>query len=362
MAKIALITGITGQDGAYLAEFLLKKGYEVHGIKRRASSFNTDRIDHLYQDPHEKEQRLFLHYGDLTDSMNLVRIIQQIQPDEIYNLAAQSHVAVSFESPEYTADTVGTGALRILDAIRISGLEKKTRYYQASTSELYGDVQEIPQTETTPFYPRSPYAVAKLYAYWITVNYREAYGLYACNGILFNHESPIRGETFVTRKITRAFARIKLDLQEKLFLGNLSAKRDWGHAKDYVEMQWLMLQQDEPEDFVIATGVQYSVRDFVNKAAKAVDIEMEWKGEGVDEKGYNKATGKCLVEVDPRYFRPTEVETLLGDPTKAKEKLGWVPQITLDEMVTEMVEHDLMIAKRDALCEKEGFRTNRYFE
>ncbi|MCK4675433.1 MAG: GDP-mannose 4,6-dehydratase, partial [Gammaproteobacteria bacterium] len=345
MAKVALITGITGQDGAYLAEFLLNKGYEVHGIKRRASSFNTDRIDHLYQDPHEKEQKFILHYGDLTDSMNLVRIIQQIQPDEIYNLAAQSHVAVSFECPEYTADTVGMGALRILDAIRISGLEKKTRYYQASTSELYGEVQEIPQTEKTPFYPRSPYAVAKLYAYWITVNYREAYDIYACNGILFNHESPIRGETFVTRKITRAFARIKLDLQDKLFLGNLSAKRDWGHAKDYVEMQWLMLQQDHAEDFVIATGVQYSVRDFVNKAAKAVDIEMEWKGEGADEKGYDKATGKCLVEVDPRYFRPTEVETLLGDPTKAKEKLGWVPKITLEEMVTEMVEHDLMIAK-----------------
>jgi GDPmannose 4,6-dehydratase len=362
MAKVALITGITGQDGAYLAEFLLNKGYEVHGIKRRASSFNTDRIDHLYQDPHEKEQKFVLHYGDLTDSMNLVRIIQLIKPDEIYNLAAQSHVAVSFECPEYTADTVGMGALRILDAIRISGLEKKTRYYQASTSELYGEVQEIPQTEKTPFYPRSPYAVAKLYAYWITVNYREAYGLYACNGILFNHESPIRGETFVTRKITRAFARIKLELQDKLFLGNLSAKRDWGHAKDYVEMQWLMLQQDHPEDFVIATGVQYSVRDFVNKAAKAVGIEMEWKGKGADEKGYNKATGTCLVEVDPRYFRPTEVETLLGDPTKAKEKLGWVPKITLEEMVTEMVEHDLMIAKRDALCEKEGFRTNRYYE
>jgi len=362
MVKKALITGITGQDGAYLAEFLLNKGYEVHGIKRRASSFNTDRIDHLYQDPHEKEQRFFLHYGDLNDSMNLVRIIQQIEPDEIYNLGAQSHVAVSFESPEYTADTVGIGALRILDAIRISGLEKKTRYYQASTSELYGEVQETPQTEKTPFYPRSPYAAAKLYAYWITVNYREAYGLYACNGILFNHESPVRGETFVTRKITRAFARIKLDLQDKLFLGNLSAKRDWGHAKDYVEMQWLMLQQEQAEDFVIATGVQYSVRDFVNKAAKAVDIEMEWKGEGIDEKGYNKATGKCLVEVDSRYFRPTEVETLLGDPTKAKEKLGWVPKITLEEMVTEMVEHDLMIAKRDALCKKEGFRTNRYYE
>lgn len=362
MVKKALITGITGQDGAYLAEFLLNKGYEVHGIKRRASSFNTDRVDHLYQDPHEKEQRFFLHYGDLTDSMNLVRIIQQIEPDEIYNLAAQSHVAVSFESPEYTADTVGTGALRILDAIRISGLEKKTRYYQASTSELYGEVQEIPQKETTPFYPRSPYAVAKLYAYWITVNYREAYGLYACNGILFNHESPIRGETFVTRKITRAIARIKLNLQDKLYLGNLSAKRDWGHAKDYVEMQWLMLQQDAPEDFVIATGVQYSVRDFVNKAAEAVDIEMEWKGEGVNEKGYNKATGECIVEVDPRYFRPTEVETLLGDPSKAKEKLGWVPKITLQEMVSEMVENDMMIAKRDALCKEAGFKTNSYFE
>ena len=362
MSKVALITGVTGQDGAYLAEFLLKKGYIVHGIKRRASSFNTDRIDHLYQDPHVKEQNFILHYGDLTDSMNLVRIIQETRPDEIYNLGAQSHVAVSFESPEYTADAVGMGALRILEAIRIAGLEKKTKYYQASTSELYGMVQEIPQTETTPFYPRSPYAVAKLYAYWITVNYREAYGMYACNGILFNHESPIRGETFVTRKITRAFARIKLDLQDKVYLGNLDAKRDWGHAKDYVEMQWLMLQQDDPEDFVIATGVQYSVRDFVNKAAKAVDIEMEWKGEGVDEKGYDKATGKCLVEVDKRYFRPTEVETLLGDPTNAKEKLGWVPKITLEEMVKEMVDNDVMIAKRDALCEKEGFRTNCYFE
>ena len=362
MVKKALITGITGQDGAYLAEFLLDKGYEVHGIKRRASSFNTDRVDHLYQDPHEEKQRFFLHYGDLTDSMNIVRLIQQIEPDEIYNLGAQSHVAVSFESPEYTADTVGTGSLRILDAIRISGLEKKTRYYQASTSELYGEVQEIPQKETTPFYPRSPYAVAKLYAYWITVNYREAYGMYACNGILFNHESPIRGETFVTRKITRAISRIKLGLQEKLYLGNLSAKRDWGHAKDYVEMQWLMLQQDEPDDFVIATGVQYSVRDFVNKAAEAVDIEIEWKGVGVDEKGYNKATGECIVEVDPRYFRPTEVETLLGDPTKAKEKLGWVPKITLQEMVTEMVENDMMIAKRDALCKEAGFKTNSYFE
>jgi len=362
MSKTALITGITGQDGAYLAEFLLDKGYEVHGIKRRASSFNTDRIDHLYQDPHEKNQRFKLHYGDLTDSMNLVRLIQEIKPDEIYNLAAQSHVAVSFECPEYTADAVGMGALRILEAIRIAGLEKKTRYYQASTSELYGEVQEIPQTESTPFYPRSPYAVAKLYAYWITVNYREAYGIYACNGILFNHESPIRGETFVTRKITRAFARIKLGLQDSLYLGNMNAKRDWGHAKDYVEMQWLMLQQENPEDFVIATGVQYSVRDFVNKAAKAVGIEMDWQGVGVDEKGYDKSTGKCLVEVDERYFRPTEVETLLGDPTNAKEKLGWVPKIGLEEMVKEMVDHDIMIAKRDALCEKEGYRTNRYYE
>ena len=362
MSKAALITGITGQDGAYLAEFLLDKGYEVHGIKRRASSFNTDRIDHLYQDPHEKNQRFKLHYGDLTDSMNLVRLVQEIQPDEIYNLGAQSHVAVSFECPEYTADSVGMGALRILEAVRIAGLEKKTRYYQASTSELYGEVQETPQTESTPFYPRSPYAVAKLYAYWITVNYREAYGIYACNGILFNHESPVRGETFVTRKITRAFARIKLGLQDNLYLGNMNAKRDWGHAKDYVEMQWLMLQQDSPEDFVIATGVQYSVRDFVNKAAKAVGIEMEWKGVGVDEKGYDTSTGNCLVEVDKRYFRPTEVETLLGDPTKAKEKLGWVPKIGLEEMVKEMVDHDIMIAKRDALCEKEGYRTNRYYE
>jgi len=362
MKKVALITGVTGQDGAYLSEFLLDKGYEVHGIKRRASSFNTDRVDHLYQDPHENEPRFFLHYGDLTDSMNLVRLIQQIQPDEVYNLGAQSHVAVSFECPEYTADAVGMGSLRILEAIRIAGLEKKTRYYQASTSELYGEVQEIPQKETTPFYPRSPYAVAKLYAYWITVNYREAYGIYACNGILFNHESPIRGETFVTRKITRAIARIKLGLQKNLFLGNLDAKRDWGHAKDYVEMQWLMLQQDHPEDFVIATGVQYSVRDFVEKAAKAVDIEMRWEGSGVDEKGYNAATGDCIVEVDKRYFRPTEVETLLGDPTKAKEKLGWVPKITLDEMVAEMVEHDISIAERDALCEREGFKTNRYYE
>lgn len=362
MTKTALITGVTGQDGAYLAEFLLKKGYIVHGIKRRASSFNTDRIDHLYKDPHETGRKFTLHYGDLTDSTNLIRIIQQVQPDEIYNLAAQSHVAVSFESPEYTANADAIGTLRILEAIRILGLEKKTRFYQASTSELYGKVQETPQTEKTPFYPRSPYAAAKIYGYWITVNYREAYGMYACNGILFNHESPIRGETFVTRKITRAFARIKLGLQKKVYLGNLDAKRDWGHAKDYVEMQWLMLQQDKPDDFVIATGVQYSVRDFVNKAASAVGIGMDWKGQGVEEKGYNKATGECLVEVDSRYFRPTEVETLLGDPTKAKQKLGWVPKITLDQMVKEMVEHDIKIAERDALCEREGFRTNRYYE
>ncbi|MCW8922227.1 MAG: GDP-mannose 4,6-dehydratase [Gammaproteobacteria bacterium] len=360
--KVALITGVTGQDGAYLAELLLDKGYEVHGIKRRASSFNTDRIDHLYQDPHVKNQNFVLHYGDLTDSMNLVRIIQQVQPDEIYNLGAQSHVAVSFESPEYTADSVGIGALRILEAIRISGLEKKTRYYQASTSELYGEVQEIPQKETTPFYPRSPYAVAKLYAYWITVNYREAYGMYACNGILFNHESPIRGETFVTRKITRALARIHLGLQETLYLGNLNALRDWGHAKDYVEMQWLMLQQDKPDDFCIATGVQYSVRDFVNFAYDHLGKSIRWEGEGVDEKGYDSESGQCVVAVDPRYFRPTEVETLLGDPSKAKEKLGWVPKITLKEMVQEMMESDLEAAKRDALVKEHGFKAFDYHE
>jgi len=360
--KIALITGVTGQDGAYLAEFLLKKGYEVHGIKRRASSFNTDRIDHLYQDPHVKDQKFILHYGDLSDSMNLVRIIQQIQPDEIYNLGAQSHVAVSFESPEYTADTVGLGALRILDAIRISGLEKKTRYYQASTSELYGEVQETPQKETTPFYPRSPYAAAKLYAYWITVNYREAYGMYACNGILFNHESPVRGETFVTRKITRALARISLGLQDTLYLGNMDAKRDWGHAKDYVEMQWLMLQQDEPDDFCIATGVQYSVRDFVDFAWDHLGKKIRWEGEGVDEKGYDSESGNLIVAVDQRYFRPTEVETLLGDPSKAKEKLGWVPKITLEEMVHEMMEHDLNLAKRDSLVKEHGFRAFDYNE
>jgi GDPmannose 4,6-dehydratase len=360
--KVALITGVTGQDGSYLAEFLLKKGYEVHGIKRRASSFNTDRIDHLYQDPHERDQKFILHYGDLTDSLNLVRIIQSVQPDEIYNLGAQSHVAVSFESPEYTADSVGIGALRILEAIRISGLEKKTKYYQASTSELYGEVQEIPQKETTPFYPRSPYAVAKLYAYWITVNYREAYGIYACNGILFNHESPVRGETFVTRKITRALARISLGLQETLYLGNMNALRDWGHAKDYVEMQWLMLQQEEPEDFCIATGVQYSVREFVNFAYEYLGKKIRWEGEGVDEKGYDSETGQCVVAVDPRYFRPTEVETLLGDPSKAKEKLGWVPKITLQEMVEEMMEADLEAAKRDALVKEHGFKAFDYHE
>ena len=354
--KVALITGITGQDGAYLAEFLLNKGYEVHGIKRRSSSFNTDRIDHLYQDPHETDCKLILHYGDLTDSMSLVRIIQEILPDEIYNLGAQSHVAVSFESPEYTADTVGLGALRILDAIRISGLEKKTKYYQASTSELYGEVQEIPQKETTPFYPRSPYAAAKLYAYWITINYREAYGMFACNGILFNHESPVRGETFVTRKITRALARISLGLQDTVYLGNLNAKRDWGHAKDYVEMQWLMLQQDEPDDFCIATGVQFSVRDFVNFAWGFLGKTICWEGEGIDEKGYDSETGKLIVAVDSRYFRPTEVEALLGDPSKAKDKLGWEPKITLEEMAHEMMESDIKIAKRDSLIKEHGFQ------
>lgn len=354
MSKTALITGVTGQDGAYLAELLMEKGYNVHGIKRRTSLFNTDRIDHLFQDPHNSDGRFVLHHGDMTDSSSLIRIIQNVQPDEIYNLAAQSHVAVSFEEPEYTANSDALGALRILEAIRILGLEKKTRFYQASTSELYGLVQEIPQKETTPFYPRSPYAVAKLYAYWITVNYREAYGIYACNGILFNHESPNRGETFVTRKITRALARIKLGLQECLYLGNLSAMRDWGHAKDYVEMQWLMLQQDQPEDFVIATGVQYSVRDFVNAAATELGISVTWKGDGADEKGYD-AAGKCIVAVDPRYFRPTEVETLLGDASKAKNKLGWTPKISFDQLVREMVREDLKSAERDELVKKHGY-------
>ncbi len=359
--KVALITGVTGQDGSYLAEFLLDKGYEVHGVKRRASSFNTDRIDHLYIDPHEKGRPFFLHYGDLTDSTNLTRIIQQVQPDEIYNLAAQSHVAVSFEEPEYTANADGIGALRILEAIRILGLEKKTRYYQASTSELYGLVQEVPQKETTPFYPRSPYAIAKLYAYWITVNYREAYGIYGCNGILFNHESPRRGETFVTRKITRALARIKLGLQDCLYLGNLNALRDWGHAKDYVEMQWLMLQQPEPEDFVIATGIQYSVRQFVDIAAAELGIQISWKDKGVNEQGFDQHV-KCIVRVDPRYFRPTEVETLLGNPSKAHTKLGWKPRISFEELVQEMVREDLKIAERDSLIKQHGYRPMDYHE
>ncbi len=390
MTKKALITGITGQDGAYLAEFLLKKGYEVHGIKRRTSLFNTDRIDHLYQDPHVKDRRLILHYGDMTDSSSLIRIVQQVQPDEIYNLAAQSHVAVSFEEPEYTADSDALGALRLLEAIRILGLEKKTRYYQASTSELYGKVQETPQRETTPFYPRSPYAVAKLYAYWITVNYREAYGMYACNGILFNHESPTRGETFVTRKITRALARIKLGLQDCLYLGNLDAKRDWGHARDYVEAMWLMLQQNEPEDLVIASGAQYSVRDFVNAAAEELGIALRWEGEGIGEVGVvappqssvlspqpsalgaqssapspqssSLSPGKTIVAVDPRYFRPTEVDTLLGDPSKAKAKLGWSPKTTFKELVAEMVREDLKSAERDELVKKHGYKAMDYHE
>ena len=368
--KKALITGITGQDGAYLAELLLEKGYEVHGIKRRASLFNTDRIDHLYQDPHVDKRRFVLHYGDMTDSTNLIRIIQAVQPDEIYNLAAQSHVAVSFETPEYTANADAIGPLRILEAIRILGLEQRTRFYQASTSELYGLVQEIPQKETTPFYPRSPYAVAKLYAYWITVNYREAYGIYGCNGILFNHESPVRGETFVTRKITRALARIKLGLQDCLYLGNLDSLRDWGHAKDYVEMQWLMLQQPEPEDYVIATGIQHSVRDFVNAAAEELGMKIAWQGEGVDEVGMLAAesshlarhSSRTIVRVDPRYFRPTEVETLLGDPTKAHQKLGWKPRITFKELVAEMVREDLKAAERDELVKKHGFQAFDYNE
>ena len=359
--KVALITGITGQDGAYLAEFLLRKGYVVHGLKRRSSLFNTDRIDHLYQDPHVENKNFVLHHGDLTDSTNLIRIIQKTQPDEIYNLAAMSHVAVSFETPEYTANADGIGTLRILEAIRILGLEKKTRFYQASTSELFGMVQETPQKETTPFYPRSPYAVAKIYGYWITVNYREAYGIYACNGILFNHESPVRGETFVTRKITRALARIKLGLQDCLYLGNMDALRDWGHAKDYVEMQWLMLQQEKPDDFVIATGVQYSVRQFVDTAAKELGIQITWQGQGLDETGTDQH-GKVIVKVDPRYFRPTEVETLLGDPTKAKEKLGWTPRTTFAELVTEMVREDLKSAERDELVKKHGYAAFDYHE
>lgn len=360
--KKALITGITGQDGAYLADFLLKKGYEVHGIKRRASSFNTHRIDHLYQDPHEKDQRFILHYGDLADSSNLIRIIQQVQPDEIYNLGAQSHVQVSFEVPEYTADVDGIGTLRILEAIRLLGLTHKTRFYQASTSELFGKVQEIPQKETTPFYPRSPYACAKLYAYWITVNYRESYGMYACNGILFNHESPIRGETFVTRKVTRAAARIKLGLQEKLYMGNLDAKRDWGYAGDYVELMWLMLQQENPDDYVMATGITTTVRDFITKAFHEAGIELTWEGSGVDEKGRDRATGKVLVEVDPRYFRPAEVELLIGDPTKAITKLGWKPRVSLDELITMMVQSDLKEAERELHLKNGGFTIKHYHE
>ena len=362
--KIALITGITGQDGAYLAEFLLGKGYIVHGIKRRTSLFNTDRIDHLYRDRHEKNVKFFLHHGDLTDSSSLTRIIKEVQPDEIYNLAAQSHVAVSFEEPEYTANSDALGALRILEAIKILGFHKKTKFYQASTSELYGLVQEIPQKETTPFYPRSPYAVAKLYAYWITVNYREAYGIYACNGILFNHESPIRGETFVTRKITRALTRISLGLQDCVYLGNMDAKRDWGHARDYVEMQWLMLQQEVPEDFVIASGVQHSVRDFVNAAASELGMTIRWEGIGVDERGYWEKGGSefVIVAVDPRYFRPTEVETLLGDPSNAKTKLGWEPKTSFDELVAEMVQEDLKIARRDEIVRDHGFTVMDYSE
>jgi GDPmannose 4,6-dehydratase len=354
--KTALITGVTGQDGAYLAELLLSKGYAVHGIKRRASLFNTDRIDHLYLDPHEQNFDFTLHYADMADSTSLMRVIAQVQPDEIYNLAAQSHVAVSFEQPEYTAEVDGIGVLRVLEAIRILGLATKSRFYQASTSELYGLVREVPQKETTPFYPRSPYAVAKLYAYWITVNYREAYGMYACNGILFNHESPLRGETFVTRKITRALARIHLGQQSRLHLGNLDAKRDWGHARDYVQMQWLMLQQERPEDFVIATGQQHSVREFVEIAATRLGMKVVWRGEGVREKGYDDATGKCIVEIDPRYFRPSEVETLLGDASKAKTKLGWEPKISFEELVSEMMDEDLKLAKRDELIRTHGFR------
>ncbi len=368
MTKKALITGVTGQDGAYLSDFLLNKGYEVHGIKRRSSLFNTDRIDHLYQDPHEEHLRFILHHGDMTDSSSLIHVIEKVKPDEIYNLAAQSHVQVSFEEPEYTANSDALGTLRILEAIRTIGLARKTRFYQASTSELFGKVQEVPQTEKTPFYPRSPYAVAKLYAYWITVNYREAYGMYACNGILFNHESPVRGETFVTRKITRALARIVLGVKECTYLGNLNAKRDWGHARDYVEMQWLMLQQDKPEDFVIASGEQHSVRDFVNAAAEELQIGIDWQGEGLEETGIvasaeqPELVGKTIVRVDPRYFRPTEVESLLGVPVRAKEKLGWVPKTSFKELVAEMVRYDMVEAQRDQLCKREGFFVKDHFE
>jgi GDPmannose 4,6-dehydratase len=359
--KRALITGITGQDGAYLAEFLLEKDYEVHGLKRRSSSFNTGRIDHLYQDPHEENRRLILHFGDMTDSSSLVHVVEKVQPDEIYNLAAQSHVAVSFEEPEYTANADGLGTLRLLESIRILGLGARTRFYQASTSELFGKVKETPQAESTPFYPRSPYGAAKLYAYWITVNYREAYGIYACNGILFNHESPIRGETFVTRKITRALARIKLGLQDRLYLGNLDARRDWGHARDFVEMQWLMLQQERPEDYVIATGEQHSVRDFVSLAAHKLGIAVSWKGSGMEEKGYDHS-GRCIVSIDPRYRRPAEVDTLLGDPSKAKRNLGWSPKVSFDALVDEMVVADLESAKRDSIVEKHGFRVLAHHE
>jgi GDPmannose 4,6-dehydratase len=354
--KRALITGITGQDGAYLAEFLLKKGYEVHGVKRRASSFNTDRIDHLYQDPHDRGVRLHLHYGDLTDATNLIRIVQQTQPDEIYNLAAQSHVGVSFETPEYTANSDALGTLRVLEAIRILGLSSKTRFYQASTSEMFGKVQEVPQRETTPFYPRSPYGAAKVYAYWITVNYREAYGIFACNGILFNHESPIRGETFVTRKITRGLARIHAGLDQSMFLGNLDSLRDWGHARDYVRAQWLMLQQEQPEDFVIASGEQHSVREFAERAAAALGMHLEWQGEGVEEHGIDTKSGRVVIRIDPRYFRPTEVESLLGDPSKARDKLGWVPEIDFQTLVNEMVAEDLDLARRDSVMARQGFK------
>src|SRR5580698_8631956 len=361
MSKTALVTGVTGQDGAYLSELLLNKGYEVHGIKRRASSFNTERIDHLYQDPHESHVHFRLHYGDLTDSTNLIRIIQEIQPDEIYNLAAMSHVHVSFETPEYTANADGIGTLRILEAVRLLGLTKKTKIYQASTSELYGLVQAVPQSETTPFYPRSPYAVAKLYGYWIVVNYREAYDIYACNGILFNHESPLRGETFVTRKITRGLARIKAGLQDNLYLGNLDAKRDWGHARDYIEMQWMMLQQEEPRDYVIATGEQHSVREFIDLSAGFLSMKLAWEGSGVDEKAYDER-GNIVVSVDPRYFRPTEVETLMGDASKARRELGWSPRISFREMVREMVTEDLAIAEKDALVKSHGYATYHHHE
>lgn len=360
--KKALITGVTGQDGAYLSEFLLKKGYEVHGIKRRSSSFNTDRVDHLYQDPHTKGKNFILHYGDLTDTSNLVRIIQEVQPDEIYNLGAQSHVQVSFEVPEYTADTDGTGTLRLLEAIRILGMEKKVRFYQASTSELFGKVQEVPQKETTPFYPRSPYAVAKLYAYWIVVNYRESYGMHASNGILFNHESPIRGETFVTRKVTRAAARIKNGLQDKLFMGNIDSKRDWGFAGDYVELMWLMLQQDKPDDYVMATGVTTTVRDFITMAFAEAGMKLKWEGEGVNEKGIDASTGNVLVEIDPRYFRPAEVELLIGDPGKAEKKLGWKPKVQLPELVRMMVQNDIKLAEKEIHLQKGGYTVKNYYE